>query len=158
MRTAISISLAFYPQRGYSVLVELGAAKSAPLRLTEQFATLTEHLPCLIQALCAAEYYISGGHDNFGVVTGGSNRNAWFHMGFGKNKKVVLKLQEVLRLNNILYLVANQLSRYSGAMVDVMNYSAAVLASSEFIEPQPHYSNQIQYPQLYEELKAIVLI
>jgi hypothetical protein len=43
-------------------------------------------------------------------------------------------------------------------MVDVMNYSAAAMASIDFIEPQPHYSNQIQYPQLYEELKAIVLI
>jgi hypothetical protein len=54
--------------------------------------------------------------------------------------------------------VANQLVRYSGAMVDVMNYSTADLASSEFIEPQPHYSKQIQYPQLYEELKALTLI
>jgi hypothetical protein len=84
----------FYPQQGYSVLVELGAAKSAPLRLTEQqFATLTEHLPGLIQALCADECYISGVHANFGVVTGGSCRTAWFHLGLGKNKKVVLKLQ-----------------------------------------------------------------
>jgi hypothetical protein len=54
--------------------------------------------------------------------------------------------------------VANQVGRYSEAMVDVMNYSTAVMASSEFIEPQPHYSKQIQYTQLYEELKAIILI
>jgi hypothetical protein len=54
--------------------------------------------------------------------------------------------------------VTNQLNRYSDAMVDVMNYSAVVMASSDFIEPQPHYSNQIQYLQLYEELKAIVLL
>jgi hypothetical protein len=41
--------------------------------------------------------------------------------------------------------------RSSEAMLDVVNYSTSVLASSEFIEPQPHYSKQIQYPQLYEE-------
>jgi hypothetical protein len=85
-------------------MVELGAAKSAPLSLTaQQFATRTEHLPGLIQALCADEYYISGVHNNFGVVTGGSYRTAWLHLGLGKNKKDVLKLQELLYLNNILW-------------------------------------------------------
>jgi hypothetical protein len=73
-------------------------------------------------------------------------------------QEVALKLQELLYLNNILYLVANQVGRYSGAKVDVMNYSTTVMASNEFIEPHPHYSKQIQYPQLYEELKAIILI
>jgi hypothetical protein len=93
------------------------------------------------------------------VVTGGSYRTAWFQLGLSKNRKeVVLKLQELLYLNNILYLVTNQLGRYSGAMVDVMNYFTAALASSEFIEPQPHYRKQIQYHQLYEELKALILI
>jgi hypothetical protein len=139
------ISVAFYRQQGYSVLIELGVAKSTSLRLTEhQFATLTEHLPGLIQALCADEYYISGVHDNFRVVTGGSYRNAWFNLGLGKNKKeVALKLHEQLYLNNILYLVANQEGSYSGAIVDVMNCSTLVMASNEFIEPQPHYSKQI---------------
>jgi hypothetical protein len=72
-----------------------------------------------------------------------------FNLSLFKNKKeVVLKLQELLHLNNILYLVANELGRYSGAIVDVMNYSAAAMASSEFIENQPHYSKQIKYIQL----------
>jgi hypothetical protein len=43
-------------------------------------------------------------------------------------------------------------------MLDVINYSTEALASSDFIEPQPHYSKHIQYPQLYEELKALMLI
>jgi hypothetical protein len=133
------ISVAFYPQQGYSVLVELGAAKSIPLRLTtQQFTTLTEHLPGLIQALCAGEYYISGVHDNFGVVTEGSYQTSWFHLGFGKNKnEFVLKLQEVLHLNNIRYLVANQLNRYSGPMEDAMNYSAAAMPSSNYRTTAP---------------------
>jgi hypothetical protein len=57
-----------------------------------------------------------------------------------------------------VYILANQLARYSGAVVDVMSYSLSAVASSEFIEPQPHYSKQIQYTQLYEELKALILI
>jgi len=32
-----------------------------------------------------------------------------------------------------------------------------VMISSEYIEPQPYYSKQIQYPQLFEELKALIL-
>jgi hypothetical protein len=55
-------------------------------------------------------------------------------------------------------IVSNQLARYSGAMVDVMTYSLLAMASSEFIEPQPQYSKQIQYPQLFEELKSLTLI
>jgi hypothetical protein len=115
-------------------MVELGAANSAPLRLTErQFATLSEHLPGQIQALCPDEYYISDVHDNFRVVTGGSYRTAWFHLGLSKNKKeIALELRELLYLKNILYLVANQVGRYSEAMVNVMNYSTAVMASSKF--------------------------
>jgi hypothetical protein len=49
-------SVAFYPQQGYAVLVELGAAESAPLRL--KFTKVTEHVPALIQAICAVEYYV----------------------------------------------------------------------------------------------------
>jgi hypothetical protein len=37
-------------------------------------------------------------------------------------------------------------------------YSTTVMASSEFIEPQTQYNKQIHYPQLYEELKSLILI
>jgi hypothetical protein len=71
------MSLAFYPEQGYSALVEFGAAKAAPLRLTEeQFTTLTEHLPRLIEALCADDYYNTGVHDSFWITTGGSYKTA----------------------------------------------------------------------------------
>jgi len=42
--------------------------------------------------------------------------------------------------------------------MDVMTYSLSAMASSEFSDQQPHYSIQIQYPQLYKELKAVTLI
>jgi hypothetical protein len=52
------ISVAYYPQ-GYSVLVELGTAKSSLLRLSEHlFTKVTEHVPALIQTICADEYYV----------------------------------------------------------------------------------------------------
>jgi hypothetical protein len=154
------ISVAFYPQQGYSILIELGAAKSAPLRLTEhQFARLAERLPALIQAICADEYYVSDVGDNFKVVTRGSYQTTRLLIGLGKNRiEIVLKLNELIYLNNILYLAVNQVGRYSGAAADVANYSTTVMASSEFINPHPHYNKQIQYSQLYEELEAIILI
>jgi hypothetical protein len=63
------ISVAFYPQQVYAVLVELGESKSAPLNVSEhQFAKLTEHVPALIQAICADEYYVSDVGDNFKVL------------------------------------------------------------------------------------------
>jgi lipoate synthase len=128
--------VAFYPQQGYAVLVELGAAKSAPLRLGEhQFAKLTEHVPALIQAICADELHIRRRY-NFKVVTGSSYQTAKFLLGLGKNKKeVVLKLNELIYLNNILYLLVNQVTRYSEAAADVAKYSTTVIASNEFIEP-----------------------
>jgi hypothetical protein len=154
------VSVAFYPQRGYTALVEFGAGKAAPLRLTEQhFTTVTEHLPRLIEALYADDCYTSGVYDSFWITTRGSYKTACMHLGLGEHAKTfVLKLSGLQYLNYIMYIVANQLARYSGAVVDVMSYSLSAMASSGFIEPQPHYSKQIQYPQLYEKLKALILI
>jgi hypothetical protein len=109
-------------------------------------AKLTEHVPALIQAICADEYYISDVGDNFKVVTGSSYQTAKFLLGLGENKKeAVLKLSELIYLNNILYLLVNRVTRYSEAAADVANYSTTVMASNEFIEPHPDYNKQIQY-------------
>jgi hypothetical protein len=73
------ISVAFYPQQIYAVLVELRAAKFAPLRQGEhQFTKLTEHVPALIQAICLEEYCVSDIGDNFKLVTGSSYQTANF--------------------------------------------------------------------------------
>jgi len=154
------VSVAFYPAQRYTAHVEFGTANAAPLILSEQrFTTLTEHLPGLIMALCADDYYNTGVHDNFWIVTGGSYKTAWMHLGLSKrNKQFVFKLSELRYLNSIMHIVTNQLARYSGAMMDVITYSISAMASSEYIDPQPYYNKQIQYPQLYEELKALTLI
>jgi hypothetical protein len=107
---------------------------------------VTEHVPVLIQAICADEYYVSDVGENFKVVTGSSYQTAKFILGLGKNKKeVVLKPHELIYLNNILYLLVNQVARYSEAAADVASYSTSVMSSTEFIESQPHYNKQIQY-------------
>jgi hypothetical protein len=93
------------------------------------------------------------------VDTGSSYQTVKFLLGLGKNKKeVVLKLHELIYLNNILYLLVNQVARYGEAVADVASYSTTFMASNEFIEPQSHYNKQIQYSQLYEELKTMILI
>jgi len=142
------VSVAYYPSQGYSALVEFGTSKNAPLRLTEQhFAILTEHLPGLLAALCGDEYYNTGVKDNFSIVTGGSYKTVFMFLGLGKHRKqFVFKMHELQYLNSIMHIVTNQLARYSGAMMDVMIYSISAMASSEYIEPQPYYSKQIQYP------------
>jgi hypothetical protein len=63
------------------------------------------------------------------MVTGSSYQTAKFLLGLGKNKKeVVLKLDELIYLNFILYLVVNQVARYSEAAAYVANYSTTVMA------------------------------
>ena len=117
-------SVAFYPAQGYAVLVEFGTTENAPLRLTEQhFTMLTEHIQGLLTALCADDYYRTGVIDNFSIVTGGSYRTVFMHLGPGKQRKqFVFKMHELQYLNSITHIVTNQLARYSGAMIDVMTF------------------------------------
>jgi hypothetical protein len=152
-------SIAFYPTHGYSALVEFGTAKNAPLRLTEQhFAMLTEHLQRFLTALCTDDYYRTGVIDNFSMVTGGSYKTVFMLQGLDKRRKqFVFKMHELQYLSSIIHIVTDQLARYSAAMMDVVSYSISALPSSEYVEPQPYYSKHIQYPQLYEELKAFIL-
>jgi hypothetical protein len=141
-------SVAFYPAQGYAALVEFGTAKNAPLRLTEQhFTVLTEHLQRFLTTLCADGYHRTGVIDDFSMVTGGSYRTVFMHLGQGKpRKQFVFKMHELQYLCSIIHIVTDQLARYSAAMMDVVTYSISALSSSEYIEPQSNYSKHIQYP------------
>jgi hypothetical protein len=152
-------SVSFYPTQGYAPLVEFGTAKNAPLRLTEQhFTMLTEHLQRFLTALCADDYYRTDVIDNFHMVTGGSYRTVFMLQGLSKKRKqFVFKMHELQYLSSIMHIVTDQLARYSAAMMDVVSYSISALPSNEYIEPHPSYSKHIQYPQLYEEIKAFIL-
>jgi len=141
-------SVAYYPTQGYAVLVEFGTAKIAPLRLTEQhFTVLTEHLQRFLTTLCADGYHRTDVIDDFSMVTGGSYKTVFMHLGLGKQRKqFVFKMHELQYLRSILHIITNQLERYKEAMMEVMTYSISALSSSEYIEPTSHYSKHIQYP------------
>jgi len=127
--------------------------------LTEQhFTVLTEHLQRFLTTLCADGYHRTGVIDDFSMVTGGSYRTVFMHLRQGKpRKQFVFKVHELQYLSSIIHIVTDQLARYSAAMMDVVTYSISALSSSEYIDPHPNYSKHIQYPQLYEELKAFIL-
>jgi hypothetical protein len=154
--------VAFYPAQCYAALVEFGDAKAAPVRLTgQQFTVLAEHLLRLCDALCANEHYTSGIHDPFWIMTGGSYRTIRIYLGLGKhNRHLVFKLSDLRYLNNIMYILMNQLMRYeyNNAQSDVMSYAISPLTFIDYIEPLPTYNKNILYPQLYEELKTLTLM
>jgi len=87
--------VAFYPAQGYAALVEFGTAKNAPLRLTEQhFTVLTENLQRFLTTLCADGNHRTGVIDNFSMVTGGSFRTAFMHLGQGRQGTQTIRLQD----------------------------------------------------------------
>ena len=140
--------------------MEFGAAKATPIRLTEQQVTaLAEHLPRLCDALCANMHYTAGVHDEFKINTTGTYRVTRMNLGLGKHgKHIAFKLQDLRYLDNIMYIIVNQLKRYNNAQSDVMTYGMSAMASNDYIEPLPTYSKNILYPQLYEELKNLTLM
>jgi len=81
------------------------------------------------------------------------------NLGLGKHgKHIAFKLQDLRYLDNIMYIIVNQLKRYNNAQSDVMTYAMSAMASNDYIEPLPTYSKNILYPQPYEELKNLTLM
>jgi len=63
------------------------------------------------------------------------------NLGLGKhNKHIAFKLQDLRYLDNIMYIIANQLKRYNNAQSNVMTYAMSAMASNDYIEPLPTYS------------------
>ena len=119
--------------------MEFGAAKAAPIRLTEQQVTaLAEHLPRLCDALCASIHYSSCVHDGFMINTTGTYRIARINLVLGKHSKhIAFKLQDLQYLDNIMYIIVKQLKRYNNAQSDVMTYATSAMESNDYVEPLP---------------------
>ena len=66
------------------------------------------------------------------------------------------KLCELQHLSDILYMVRNQLIRYTEAMPDVMKYVTVALYSDTYVELSVNASKAVVYYQLFEELKSFV--
>jgi hypothetical protein len=67
-----------------------------------------------------------------------------------------MKLQELQYLLNLFHVIQNQLTLYTLALPDVLSYSIYALSSTTFVELGPNANNNVNYPQLFEELKTIM--
>jgi hypothetical protein len=147
------ISVAFYPNKNYQPMVEIGAPDKTPLLLTERYVRLmAEHLPAQCDALCNNEYYIALDED-FKMNTAGGYRFARVSVG---KQYIFFKLHELKYLSHIFYMVHNQLIRYTKALPDLMTYVSSALHSTTYVEPSPNADKAILYYQLFEEVKSVV--
>jgi hypothetical protein len=78
-------------------------------------------------------------------------------MYLGRRTHIIFKLAGPRYLNTIMHIVRNQLASYNSALTDVMTYAISAVASTDYIEPQSAYSKNILYPQVYEQLKTLLL-
>jgi hypothetical protein len=69
---------------------------------------------------------------------------------------ISFRLDELRHLSYILFMVINQLTRYTEAMPGVMNYVTAALYSDIYVEPSINANGYVLYYQLFDELKSIV--
>jgi len=83
----------------------------------------------------------------------GSVRFARVYLG---KQFISFKLKELRHLSYILFMVINQLTHYTEAMPDVMNYVTAALYLDTYIEPPVNTNKNVLYYQLFDELKSIV--
>jgi hypothetical protein len=132
-------------------MVEIRAPDKAPLILTDRHVRLmAEHLPAQCDALCN-EYYICGDED-FRKNTAGGYRVARVSLG---RQFSYFKLHELKYLSYI-FLMVNQMTRYTEALPDVMTYVMSALYSTTYVELSPTANKAVLYYQLFEELKYIV--
>jgi hypothetical protein len=147
------VSIGFYPTKNYQPMVELGAHGKTPLLLDDgQVRHMAEHLAAQCDALCNNDYYITREGD-FKMNTSGSYRVAIVSL---RKQQIYFKLHELKYLSYIFFMVRNQLTRYTKALPDVLNYIASALYSTTYVEPSPAADKDILYYQLFEELKSIV--
>jgi hypothetical protein len=147
------VSIGFYPTKNYQPMVELGARDKAPLLLDDRHVRLmAEHLTAQCDALCNNEYYIARDGD-FKMYTAGRYRVAIVSL---KKRHIFFKLHELMYLSYIFFMVRNQLTRYTKALPDVLNYIASASYSTTYVEPSPAADKDILYYQLFEGLKSIV--
>ena len=84
-------------------------------------------------------------------------KTAVLTLGVKQNKKSVsLKLQELRYLSYIFPIVQSQLTRYTEAMGDVMNYVLSALNSTTYVAPPLTANKNILYTQLFEEIKSLL--
>jgi len=148
-------SVGFYPARQYQPLVEFGGAKRSPLLLdNQQLQTMANNISALCAALNKNEHFIKKDGD-FRMNTTGSYRVARIYLG---KRYMTFSGNELQYLSYIMYMIQNQMTFYTAAMTDVINYIDKSYSSITYIEPASTANKSINYYQLFEEVKAVLLI
>ena len=149
------ISIGYYPSRNYQPLVEIGGPEKSPIILNDRHVLfMAEHLPAQCGALCNDERY-SCTDEDFRMKSTGSYKFARVYLG---TRYISFKVLELRYLSYIYFMVRNQLTRYTEAMADVMNYVTAAIYSDKYVEPPINASKSVLYYHLFEELKSLVCI
>ena len=94
--------------------------------------------------LFANIHYTSGVHDGFKINTTGTYKIARMYLGMCKHgKHIAFKMQVQRYLDNVMYIIVNQLKTYNIAQSDVMTYAMSAMASNDYIQPLSPYSKSI---------------
>jgi hypothetical protein len=106
---------------------------------------------CICEAMCQGEYYSC--HDGvFRLNMTGCFRVVRLTLDI---EFMSLKLQELIYLRNIFYIIRNLLTLYTDTLPDVMSYVLAEQSFIEYIEPVSNASKHILFRQILEEFKIL---
>jgi hypothetical protein len=145
------VSVGFYSSQNYEPYLEIGGARLKPIVFAQQDVTLAECLPDLCEAMYRHEQYSFGdGMLRLTTTRGFKTARRTF------DRDISYKLEVLRYLSNMFYVLQNQLTYYTLALRDLLNYVAKALSSTIFVEPSPDASNLILYYQLFDELKSLV--
>lgn len=133
--------------------MEIGGPEKRPIILTDQHVRLmAEQLPAQCHAMFNDAYCIFRDGDSI-MNTARGYLVARMSLGI---QYVFFELHELRYLSYIFLMVRNQLTHYTQAMHDVMNYIATALQSDTYVELSINANKADLYYQLFEDLKSIV--
>jgi hypothetical protein len=124
------VSVGFYSSQNYEPYLEIGGARLKPIVLSQQdVTTLAERLPDLFQAMYRHEQYAFGdGMFRLTTTRGYKTARITFDRYY-----ISFKLEELRYLSNMFYVLQNQLTYYTLALPDLLNYVAKALSSTIYV-------------------------
>jgi hypothetical protein len=148
------VSIGYYPARNYERMVEFGCLRNSPIILTEtQVRYLAEVIPHMCHSLCINESKTFK-YGDLKLTKTGSIKVARLYFG---TRYISLKLEELGYLQDMFYIIHNQQLLYMCALRDVLTYVISAQSSTTYIEPHPNASMHVLYPQLFEEIKTMLI-
>jgi hypothetical protein len=141
------------PCQGLRSPTQIRCCKQTPILLKQsQVPTLAVHLPVLCVETCNGRHYSCESVDaEFTLSTTKTYRTARLKYG---DKYIVYRLHDLQNLLGILCLAHEQQKGFLEALPDILDYANIAPTSSDCGTAINGQKN-IQYKQLYEELKSI---